>query len=365
MVWALLLGFLMCICRCGGEGQVGSRCEDKYPVTKPLLSVVFTTQGGTFGDLSLQHPARRATYRLVRQLWWLGECARRYNLSMEVVILDWPVEVENSLRQNILAAMKAEKLSFPTSLMQLRILEGPRELLSRVKPDLPVLEYMGKNIAARRSFGHLILLGGTDSLPHESIFRYLASERMDINLRQASCYGSSRQMTGEDIPDSVETFDDYVAWRDSIQWDATHPHLPYIKHTGPPLEHPDQIFRLPGFLWFAAGDFTLCTRKAIHTITGYVEESFRAHVDTYFLRKAVGCGVPIWVLHPSMANFHQNHDRGIQIISEHPISRPEVSSCADDRNENWGAPDMRMEEYLFSRGDSKWFTEDCIPTPSS
>ena len=154
-------------------GDVLPRCATNYHYKKPKLSITLATQGGTYGDISLKTPARRGTNRLLRQLWWISECAEKYQLSVEVVILDYPLESPSSLKEEILESLARAGKSLPNRLRQLRIIEGSPELLAHSLPTLSVLEYFGKNIAARRCLGDFILLGGTDSLPHESFFAWI------------------------------------------------------------------------------------------------------------------------------------------------------------------------------------------------
>ena len=342
------------------DADQGCQHDGPYKIRKPFLSVVFTTQAGTYGDQTGEHRTRRATLRLWRMLWWIGECARRYNVSVEVVIMAWPIEEETSVRQNILDGMKAEGLQLPDSLLQLRILEGPKELLSRNRDSLPVLEYFGKNIAARRAFGDLILLGGTDSLPHETFYEFLASSHFPgaIDIHRASCYGSIRLQTEADAPADA-TFEEYIQWRDAQEWKPEH-----RKYEGPPLVERGQLLGHKNRRWLAAGDFTMCTRSGLGRSRGYLETSNRLHVDTQFLYHLWGCGVPTYYLHTSMSSFHQMHDRASGIIRPHEIKLDwNATKRCDHYNSNeWGLPNMSMREYLFSQGKGEWLPNNCVPS---
>jgi hypothetical protein len=337
--------------------RLGSNdCRLKYPIPHPLLSVVFTTQGGTFGETP-GFPMRRNTNRLLRQLWWLSECAQRSKIKMEIVVMDWPVESPSPLREPILSALRREKKSLPSNIVQLRILEGPQNLTSYNLQTLPVLEYFGKNIAARRSLGKYILLGGTDSLPHEGIFRYLHT--IQNQSESLVCFGAFRQMISLDFP---TTFDFFLhsQWRDRNYqlWDSTGPkpssYIPFVPPY-PPLSKYTH--------WNAAGDFTLCTRRALFRIGGYVESSHRTHVDSLILRHAVACGVTLKVFHPTYSVFHQHHEK--IAIPEHELSYHEmeyVRECPNQKgNLKWGLIEMRMREYLFSHDIGEWLETDCIP----
>jgi hypothetical protein len=155
------------------------RSVARYPLTHPLLSVVFTSQGGTFGDRSLTHKQRRATFRILKQLWWLSAAADRASLDMEIIVVDWPTEEPTPFRERLMDAMARENVSFPSNVRQLRVLEVPKSMLRK---ELAVLEYFGKNIGTRRAFGEYILLGGSDSLPHEGIFPLIKQMEKDADL---------------------------------------------------------------------------------------------------------------------------------------------------------------------------------------
>jgi hypothetical protein len=324
-------------------------CRRNYPVPRPLLSVAITTQGGAFG-LKFRETTKN-THRLLRQLWWLSECAERFKVPMEIIVMDWPVERETPLRERILSALQRENLQIPSNVVQLRILEGPKYLTKYNLKTLPVLEYFGKNIAARRSFGKYVLLGGTDALPHEGIFSYLLT--VEKNSSSLVCYGAFRQMIESSFPDKYD-FDTYVKWRDHAQWRSAGPEPSTYNSRIQPIPPVENAYH-----WNAAGDFTLCTRAALFKISGYVESSHRTHVDTLFLRHARGCDVELKVFHPSLSAFHQPH--GVTVNRAHPFPLPihQIEPCPDP-SPNWGLANEQMREYLFSRGEGKWLDTDCM-----
>ena len=189
------------------------------------------------------------------------------------------------------------------------------------RSDLPVMEYFGKNIGVRRAFGKFVILGGSDSLPHEGIFRTMKEMENDAGLlrcdvksdRQSRfivdirdcqacprCIGAYRQMTQDDDLTGYSR-DEYIKWRDKIaRWISTGPqpsiYSPSIKPI-PPLLQKEH--------WNATGDFTLCTKRAFHRIGGYLEGPYRTHVDSLLIRQAEKCGVTLRVFHPSLSVFHQ------------------------------------------------------------
>ena len=345
-------------------------CRERYLHPRPDLSVVFTFQAGTYGDGALDRPARRATARFLRQLWWLAECAERTGLRIEVVVLEWPAHPEKHspcFRCDILTALSQEGLSLPLGFPQLRLLKGPLSLLNMTLPTLPVLEYYGKNIAARRALGDFILLGGSDSLPHEGIFDLLAGRRA-FHGRQAplKCYGAVRYLTESDIPREVgDDFEAYRAWRSDA-----YPLAPSLREGG---ERAGEIQHFhPKFsgewLWDAAGDFTLCTREAVFMIRGYLETANRGHVDTMLLKHGAECGVCFDRMHARYGAFHQAHMRDEQqIIAQHAVDRDASMAqltCVHN-SPQWGLADVPIEEYYYSRGQGEWLAQDCQISPPS
>ena len=337
-----------------------TRCRARYPIQNPLLSVVFTTQGGTFGELttkSATDEAKRSgrnTIRFLRQIWWLTECAKRYNVPMEIVVVDWPVEDETPERERILKALQRENETIPNSVQQLRILEAPPEFTKLSPPSLPVLEYAGKNVAAKRSFGKFILLGGTDSLPHEGIFQFISQYPENIT----GCIGAYRQILMEGtFPPHPWDFREFIGWRDSNErkWKSSEPNPKPTKYnsTAPPFP----ILSETGH-WNAGGDFTLCTRPALEAFKGYPEGPFRMHVDSALFKLARMCSVPLKVFHPSLSCFHQPH--GKTISRPHAISMAKLKNCPSP-HQSWGFPNKILSEFLFSNGKKQHFPNSCIP----
>jgi hypothetical protein len=93
---------------------------------------------------------------------------------------------------------------------------------------------------------------------------------------------------------------DYIKWRDTRKWVPTGPLPSYYSLSVKPV--PPILTKKH---WNAAGDFTLCTRRALYRVGGYDERSYRTHVDSLLLRQAEKCGISLRVFHPSLSVFHQ------------------------------------------------------------
>ena len=332
-------------------------CQSRYPIQNPLLSVVFTTQGGTFGELPSDKPeqlkAGRNTFRFLRQIWWLTECSKRFNVPMEIVVVDWPVEKETPERERILKALVRENETIPNSVQQLRILEAPKEFTKLSEKSLPVLEYTGKNVGARRALGKFILLGGTDSLPHEGIFQFISQHPENIT----GCIGAYRQVYHEGFfPSRPWDFHQFVEWRDSptTQWISSQ--MKANPQVYDPQTPPTPILSQKPH-WNAAGDFTLCTRPALAKIGGYPETPNRNHVDTALLKYAKHCSVKLQVFHRSLSCFHQPHSKTVS--SPHGVRPNYIKTCP--KPHVWGFPETKIKEILFSNGKKELFSKDCVP----
>ena len=279
----------------------------------------------------------------------MSECSKRYNVPLEFVVVDWPVEYESPARERIMKALAREGLSIPDYVQQLRIIEVPKEFISMSPPSLPVLEYTGKNIGARRALGKLLLLGGTDSLPHEKIFKYLSSHSKNIT----GCIGAIRQSYTRGLfPTRPYNFEQFVEWRDSRETKAWKAPGKY-RHLVPPVPILKDTKH-----WNAAGDFTLCTRPALAKIGGYPETSNRYHVDTALLKIAQLCSVRLQVFHSSLSCFHQPHSK---TVAEPFALNFEMEECPKEPH-NFGFPDKIMGETLFTNGKKEFFPFECIPT---
>ena len=314
----------------------------------PLLSYLFTFQPGTYGDTSGSDPAKTATARFVRQLHWIDANCRRNNISYEVVVAMWPVAPNDRMRDgDLFRSLRLQNLTLPRQLALMKLIYVPIAAVQRAIKNIPsrlfVLEYVGKNIAARRARGRFLVLGGTDCLVHERFYTWLATakpERMAI-------YGMHRLMLRSSIKCAMDDFDCVVAHRNAAV---------SSKLVAPTSGRLLKNYTLSGPVafgegnkWSAAGDFTALTSDAMHDLRGYAEVPFRTHVDTLFIYQAVAAKKKPWVFKEPIVCFHQNHDRGTDIIDPAPINADaQRNSFASLVSHNVFAPSNPLHNWGFA-----------------
>jgi len=328
----------------------------------PYVSFVFTFQPGTYGDATGGHVRRTATARFIRQLNWIAEHAHRSNLKIEVVVTIWPSLKGDLMRtDDLTSSMRDLNLSLPTNLQTLRLIHVTHEAIKAEMPDVPkglhVLEYVGKNIASRRAHGEVLILGGSDCMPHEAFFDWIALKLVKKN----SVYGMHRCMLEEDLTSNVDDIRETVRQRESI---AKRKKL--IINNG--MER-DSFIAEPNtttqfsemWTYNAAGDFTMITRSDFLDMRGYVEAPFRAHVDTLFLYQCHAAKMKVYVFDVPIVCFHQNHDRGDSIIADYPIDTVDNAKSFQplidrglfvpvNRNHNWGLMNYHLQSEIYKNG---------------
>lgn len=314
----------------------------------PLLSYLFTFQPGTYGDTSGSDPAKTATARFVRQLHWIDANCRRNNISYEVVVAMWPVAPDDRMRDgDLFHSLRMQNLTLPRQLALMKLIYVPIAAVQRAIKNIPsrlfVLEYVGKNIAARRARGRFLVLGGTDCLVHERFYTWLATakpERMAI-------YGMHRLMLKSSIRCDMDDFNCVIAHRDAAVRSGLVVATSGLWLSNYTLSGPVQFG--DGKKWSAAGDFTALTSDAMHDLRGYAEVPFRTHVDTLFIYQAAAAQKQPRVFKEPIVCFHQNHDRGADIIDPAPINADgQRSSFASLVSHKVFAPSNALHSWGFA-----------------
>ena len=331
---------------------------------QPYVSFVFTFQPGIYGDSTNgKHVERTATFRFVRQLNWIAANAARSNVSVEVVVAMWPVSVgDNRRKENLFESLEMLNLTLPANLEHLRLIyvthEAVNSEIQHIPNDLHVLEYYGKNIAGRRSKGKVLVLGGTDCLPHEKFFDWLALKQ----IRQDVVYGMHRVMLNDDIAPAVTEVEEIIKERTRIVRAGGASASSGSKLSNSTVAAGYQVSFSDSAIYNAAGDFTMISRGAFLDVRGYVELANREHVDSLFIYQCRANGKKLLMFNEPIMCFHQHHDRGQSIIGAHPIdANGHSNSFADierrgvfgpmNRHHMWGMMDkhLRTETIRFGK----------------
>jgi FkbM family methyltransferase len=140
----------------------------KYP-TDPYLSLVVATRNDDHGGNLMGRT----------QIFldgWLTQ-ARRYNISSELIFVEWNPPVDRP--------PLAEALKWPADLgpCTVRFIEVPAELHQRYQhaAGLPLYQMIGKNVGIRRARGRFVLATNIDILFSDELAAFLGERRLETN----------------------------------------------------------------------------------------------------------------------------------------------------------------------------------------
>jgi hypothetical protein len=174
-----------------GGGSSGAR-------EAPYLSIVVTARNDDHGGNLL---GRMQVFVDA----WINQ-AKRYNLSSELIIVEWNPPAG---RERL-----AQALRWPsdTSPCQVRIIEVPPEVHARYRQAaaLPLYQMIAKNVGIRRARGEFILATNIDIVFSSELVEFLASRRLERNRM----YRIDRHDVMSDVPVDG-TLDEQLAYCDS------------------------------------------------------------------------------------------------------------------------------------------------------
>jgi len=322
----------------------------------PYLSFVVAARNDNYGGDFMHR------MQVFLNAWlYLGD---KYGLDAELVIVEWnPPEDRPPLR---------EALRWPDGLApgRIRIVQVPTEIHERIPnaKNMPVFEYIAKNVGIRRACGDYILASNPDILFSERLTRYLAAKK----LREGCFYVADRYDTATPIPLDLSVEQQLRLCAESAfrfhRLGSTVPArwLPRLRQylagkrylLSPRWVAGESLRRVRVTLrnereplrfragWF--GDFLLMSAKDWHALRGFPEIPAHSHIDAYMVNLAAIAGLR-QVIVPDRI-YHQEHDRSEQ--SQRPLTdfygNPTLQRMLETRRaeitngENWGLWDTDL-----------------------
>lgn len=261
-----------------------------------MISIVMTARNDGYGGNFLG--------RMQVSLNVLGELCNRHRLDAEVIIVEWNPPPNKKRLSKVLALPK----------IPLRIVTVSSEVHKAVdgSDQMPMFEYLAKNVGIRRANGEMILCTNPDIILSDEMIARLGSENWN-----ASCFyrASRSDLTAGDISVNTSVDEQLAACRKKVI--TTH--------------NPND----------AAGDFLLMSRTNWLGLRGYPELLSNSTIDTCMVVLAdkagmtqVDFGEPI---------FHQFHDSSTQTAN-----RPQVAytdELAAKNSGEWGLGDTELETW--------------------
>jgi hypothetical protein len=345
------------------------------------LSVIMV--GRHDGTRFCQVPADGCLDRMEAALSVLLLLLARHGLAAEteIILVEWnPCRLGTGNRSTCgpraggyvsLEELVRTRVEVPAEAAAVRILLVTEELHgSFYNPHgFDLLEYVGKNIAARRARGRFVLFTNPDDCLSDPMAAFLARKR----LRSDAFYTAIRSETptfrlGAYMPPSRLPSAEAMAravFNNRVVSTACVRACPFSRaacEAGGADDAPRLSYRYDhGALHEgAAGDFFLIARDALHAIRGYPEIPSNGFVDGTLVYAAVAHGYGQLVLAGACAVLHQSHPRSFNTLASmldgaYPLVAQDLLDAgeyanhrADDADE---PPDTRL---LHQWNDALW-----------
>ncbi|RQG92053.1 hypothetical protein [Natrarchaeobius chitinivorans] len=248
--------------------------------------------------------------------------AERHEVPTELLLVEWNPPADTTSLE--------EALEWPDQTTQtaIDILTVPPEIHATLpgSDELPLFEYIGKNVGIRRADGEFVLSTNPDLIYSKTFFSHLASEPLShesfyrINKYNVDSL-VSREMS---IDEQLEFCRNHIAAKYTPAGYRERPYsrrlrnivYSYYTYLQNPWRIVDQFRRLgdgaPRSLYdlhhLAAGDFILMGKEQWETIGGHPEFEYNFNVDSYTIVNAAGNGLTETVFPDEIRAYHQPHD---------------------------------------------------------
>lgn len=273
----------------------------------PYLSIVVTSRNDNHGQDLLPR-----TTLFVNGL--ITQCTR-FNLSAELIIVEWNPPPQNPPLHRILPAPP------PGCPLRVRYITVPPQLHQQYANanNIPLYQMTAKNVGIRRAKGQFVLCTNIDLLFSDELFEILARK----DLKPDCCYRADRC----DVPGDVLRLNRPLP--ELLHWCSKHitQRLSRNRLLLTLLNwviNADQTRLLNGLvrkklplLYFlhlvtdACGDFTLLAKPAWEAIQGYPElDIYSVHIDTMGIAAATALGYRQVLLPAKACAYHIHHQDG-------------------------------------------------------
>lgn len=337
----------------------------------PQISVVAVGRNDNYGG---DFKARLQSFIT----WTFGQLTKQ-KIQSELIFVNYnPLDTEPPIESFI---------SWPVSneWVTLRIITIPHQIHAETVSkfdlkDVPVLEYVAKNIGIRRANGHFVLAMNPDILLAESLFnkfknlsqnRYYRTNRLDhngslsIDTKRSLYYQLKSSVNtiwfkGSNVNVKSFTMSTYrYQWlKKTLQnWWRIHTVRlrPILNFLSIPVYYDNLEYR---FHSNASGDFMLMSKLNWEKLQGYKEDShISLHVDSLMVFQAAFFGLKEWVF--SDLIFHKAHARRYDAINKETEDqhaafkgfRKDLEIMASSKkpilynDEHWGMATEIFDEY--------------------
>jgi len=281
--------------------------------TKPYISFVVVGRNDDYGHNFLG--------RFQNFLDNLAYFLEKYSIPSELIIVEWnPPEGKKRLNSTI-------KIPSKRKYLKIRFIEVQKRIHDKIKNplNLPLLEYIGKNVGIRRSNGKFILCTNPDILFNEEFYKYIQKR----NLKNGELYRTKRHDLTKDIPQNLSEEEKIKFCENNYSLVLGTPYNHYrvrkfldlikfldkeIKNLGKFLLNFTEKYCYIKYMGGAPGDFTLMSKKDWFKCNGYIELPLKGYIDNYLIAIASSIKkIKLINLPKNIKAYHQFH--GISSIN--------------------------------------------------
>ncbi len=335
---------------------------ESFDSASPYLSIVVTSRNDDHGG-GLTHRMQLFVSSLLDQ-------TRRYNLSSELIFVEWNPPPD---RPRLIEALNWPEERGPCAV---RFIEVPLDVHNRFQyaDRLPLFQMIAKNAGVRRAQGRFVLATNIDILFSEELFGFLASGR----LQEGVLYRVDRFDVPADTPLDLSTEERLAFCKNNVIRVYTRYEIVNYEpgFPGPigrvyPFLTPRQQFKQR--LWErvfprrlrvrsdihtnAPGDFTLMARRRWFDLRAYPELTVSAtHIDSLLCYMAYHASIQEQALKPPMVIYHIDHSRrtgdSMRSPQETQLSG-KIPRVSDEQLTAW-ALQMRRQRRPIIFNDENW-----------
>jgi len=231
--------------------------------------------------------------------------ARKYELDMELIIVDWNPPENKPLLKDV--------ITIPDDLGKLvvRFIVVPPEIHKSFKASekINIINVAAYNAGIRRARGEFIMATNADILFSDELAHFIASK----NLQKNCFYRAFRH----DIDRNILNITSYEAWMDFCKHHVVKAFMENVHTT-----HPKGFEKHPVLQTDCGGDFILFSKECWHAIHGYPQtNNLGLASDVLLCYVAYLAGLKETVLKKPRLVYHIDHDSRWRGLSESKLSQ--------------------------------------------
>lgn len=303
----------------------------------------------------------RFLYRVQRFIDNLIYLCEKYELFSELIFVEWNHPKNKKHLWEVLKFKKNRKW------LRIRFIIVPNRIHKSLKgpKNLPLLEFVGKNVGIRRANSEYVICTNPDILFNEGLIRFLSKKELSNKF----FYKVDRYNLKKDIPEKFKQDKLFNFCRKNYSSLIGYPmnyyknKISFIKEIILSLRQISKYFlyKLISTKKYreliitdsAPGDFTLMSKKAWFKLKGYPEKNIHGCIDLYGVVMA-GTFLNIRKLRNPLRIYHQFHPpaEGRPVMDKRKIKKDidymfRTNKIITFNDDNWGLKDFKLKEKVL------------------